>query len=228
MSVKLGTRCKRVGFGYRSRDLLSMKQTHYPRHSLATWPRAREVKVGSRKFPSKCQVLSRLISRPLPEIDPRKHVSVLPVIMTNARKVLYPMKWNEDHLLQVHSKLTDQLINWFYSLEQSTFWFYLYFFISFALITYSYSVEVLFILWIYTQSVGLLGLVISPSQGFYLNTGQHKHRITHTYTLTIHALSGMRTHDHGLRASEDSSCLRPLVYLDWRPTWYTDNNLACQ
>jgi hypothetical protein len=28
-----------------------------------------------------------------------------------------------------------------------------------------------------SQMVGLLGRVISPSQGLYLNTGQHKHRI---------------------------------------------------
>jgi hypothetical protein len=31
------------------------------------------------------------------------------------------------------------------------------------------------------QTVGLLGRVISSSQGLYLNTGQHKHRIN-TYT----------------------------------------------
>jgi hypothetical protein len=42
---------------------------------------------------------------------------------------------------------------------------------------------VMFNLWIYTQSVGLLGRVIGPSQGPYLNTGQHKHRINaHTHT----------------------------------------------
>jgi hypothetical protein len=29
----------------------------------------------------------------------------------------------------------------------------------------------------FSQSVGLLGRAISPSQGRYLNTGQHKHRI---------------------------------------------------
>jgi hypothetical protein len=39
-----------------------------------------------------------------------------------------------------------------------------------------------FSLWIYTQSVGLLGRVIGPSQGLYINTGQHKNRITHTHT----------------------------------------------
>jgi hypothetical protein len=34
----------------------------------------------------------------------------------------------------------------------------------------------------FSQTVGLLGRVISPSQGRYLNTGQHKHRINaYTY-----------------------------------------------
>jgi hypothetical protein len=44
----------------------------------------------------------------------------------------------------------------------------------------------------YRQSVELLGRGISPSQGSYLYTGQHKHRITQT---DIHAVSGIRTHD---------------------------------
>jgi hypothetical protein len=58
----------------------------------------------------------------------------------------------------------------------------------------------------FTQSAGLLGRVTSPSQGPYLHTGQHKHRInTHT---DIHALSRIRTHDPNVRAREDSSCLR--------------------
>jgi hypothetical protein len=39
----------------------------------------------------------------------------------------------------------------------------------------------LFSFLIYSQLVGLLERVISPSQGRYLNTGQHKHRIN-TYT----------------------------------------------
>jgi hypothetical protein len=43
----------------------------------------------------------------------------------------------------------------------------------------------------FTQTVGLLGRVISPSQGRYLYTGQHKHRINaHT---DIHVLNGIRT-----------------------------------
>jgi hypothetical protein len=47
--------------------------------------------------------------------------------------------------------------------------------------------------WSFTHSVGLHGRGISPSQGRYLHTGQHKHRINaHT---DIHASSGIRTHD---------------------------------
>jgi hypothetical protein len=48
--------------------------------------------------------------------------------------------------------------------------------------------------WSYTQSVGLLGRGISPSQGLYLYTEQHKHKIN-THNTGIHASSGIRTHD---------------------------------
>jgi hypothetical protein len=34
----------------------------------------------------------------------------------------------------------------------------------------------------------------------------------HIYTPNIHALSGIRTHDYGVRVSEDNSYLRPLIY----------------
>jgi hypothetical protein len=38
----------------------------------------------------------------------------------------------------------------------------------------------------FSQAVGFLGRVISPSQGRYLNTGQHKHRINaYTYQISI-------------------------------------------
>jgi hypothetical protein len=63
----------------------------------------------------------------------------------------------------------------------------------------------------FTQTVGLLGWVISPSQGRYLHTGWHKHRINvHT---DIHALSWIRTHDPSVQASEE--CLRPRGHSDW-------------
>jgi hypothetical protein len=62
-----------------------------------------------------------------------------------------------------------------------------------------------------SQTVGLFGRVISSSQGLYLNTGQHKHRKTHTHTKHP-CPEWIRTHDPGLRASEDSTYLRPLGY----------------
>jgi hypothetical protein len=53
---------------------------------------------------------------------------------------------------------------------------------------------------IFTQTVGLLGRVISPSQGRYLHTGQQKHRINaHT---GIHAFewdSNRRSHSSSER-----------------------------
>jgi hypothetical protein len=54
--------------------------------------------------------------------------------------------------------------------------------------------------WSYTQSVELLGRGISRSQGRYLHTGQHKHRIK-AHNTDIHALSGIRTHDPSGRTS---------------------------
>jgi hypothetical protein len=98
-------------------------------------------------------------------------------------------------------------------------------YINFLYLTLTLSRFLVF-LSVYTQSVGFLELVIGPSQGLYINTGQHKHRInahTHTHTPNIHALSGIRAHDHSVRASEDSSCFRPLGYRD-RPIHYTKRN----
>jgi hypothetical protein len=67
----------------------------------------------------------------------------------------------------------------------------------------------------FTQTTGLLGGVISPPQGRYLNTGQHKHRIN--ADTDINASSGIGTHDPSVRASEDSSCRRPRGHCDRRP-----------
>jgi hypothetical protein len=65
---------------------------------------------------------------------------------------------------------------------------------------------------IFTQTVGLLGRVICPSQGRYLHTGQHKHRIN--VQRDVHPLSGIRTHDPSVWAIEDSSYLRPRGHCD--------------
>jgi hypothetical protein len=65
----------------------------------------------------------------------------------------------------------------------------------------------------FSQTVGLLRWMISSSHGRYLHTGKHKHRIN-TYTHQTNALIGIRTHYPSVRASEDSSCLRPRGYWD--------------
>jgi hypothetical protein len=60
-------------------------------------------------------------------------------------------------------------------------------------------------------STGLLGRVINPSQGRYMYRNTENAR-TYKQALNIYALSGVRTHNAGFRASEDSTCLRPLGY----------------
>jgi hypothetical protein len=65
----------------------------------------------------------------------------------------------------------------------------------------------------FSQTVGLLGRVISPSQGRYLQTGQLKQN-KRIYTTNFHALSEIRTHNPSVRADEDGSCLRPHGHCD--------------
>jgi hypothetical protein len=72
--------------------------------------------------------------------------------------------------------------------------------------------SIILLLWLYSPLLGL-GRGISQSQGLYLHTKQHKHRIN-AHNTDIHALSGIRTDDPSVRASEDSSCLRPRGHCD--------------
>jgi hypothetical protein len=73
--------------------------------------------------------------------------------------------------------------------------------------------------------------VISPSQGRYLHTEQHKLRIN--AHRDCHALIGIRTHDPSIRASEDSSCLRPrghygrrrILFINTKPLTLIRNHL---
>jgi hypothetical protein len=67
----------------------------------------------------------------------------------------------------------------------------------------------------FSRTVGRLRRVSSSSQGLYLNRGQYKQN-KRIHTPNIHALSGIRTHDTSVRASEESSCLRPRGYCDRR------------
>jgi hypothetical protein len=99
----------------------------------------------------------------------------------------------------VHLQLLLLLLLLFYYYYSSTA-------LCWALTTFSVS-------WSYTQSVGLLGREISLSQDLYLHTEQHEHRIN-VHNTDIHALSGIRTHDPRVQASEDSSYLRPRGHCD--------------
>jgi hypothetical protein len=76
----------------------------------------------------------------------------------------------------------------------------------------------------FRHSEGLLGGggVISSSQGLYLYTKTH----IHTQTPNIHFLSWIRTYGPGLRASEDSACLRPLGYRDRLEQSITSNKFT--
>jgi hypothetical protein len=66
----------------------------------------------------------------------------------------------------------------------------------------------------FSQTVGLLRRVISPSQGRCPNTGQHKqNKRIHTHQTSMPQV-GFWTHDPSVRASEDSSCLSPRGYCD--------------
>jgi hypothetical protein len=69
-----------------------------------------------------------------------------------------------------------------------TYCYYYYGFIALCCALAAFSVS-----WSDTQSVGLPGRGISPSQGFYLHKEQHKHRIN-AHNTHIHAYSGIRTH----------------------------------
>jgi hypothetical protein len=72
----------------------------------------------------------------------------------------------------------------------------------------------------HSQTVGLLRRLISSSQGLYLNTGRHKHRINAYTHLTSMPWVG---------ANEDSTCLSPLGYCD-RPLsrmWISSTPRSC-
>jgi hypothetical protein len=96
------------------------------------------------------------------------------------------------------------------------YYYYYYYYGSTAL---CWALAAFSVSWSYTQSAGLLGRGISQSQGLYLQTEQHKNRIN-AHNTDIHALSGIRTHDPSVRASEDISCLRPGGHCDRREFYY--------
>jgi hypothetical protein len=87
---------------------------------------------------------------------------------------------------------------------------YLSIYLSMTLQLFCWAFVSFSVSWPFTQSVGLHGRGISPSQGRYLHTGHRKHRIN----ANIHASSGNRTHDASVWAGDDISYLRPRGHCD--------------
>jgi hypothetical protein len=69
---------------------------------------------------------------------------------------------------------------------------------------------------IFLHTVGLLGRVISSSQGLYLNTGQHKqnkHTHTHTHTHTKHPCPEWNSNIRSRLPSEETTCLMGSIHV---------------
>jgi hypothetical protein len=64
---------------------------------------------------------------------------------------------------------------------------------------------------LFTQSVWLLGREMSPSQGRYLHTGQHRHRVN---AYRHPCLKWDLNRHPSFLPGEDSSCLRPREHCD--------------
>jgi hypothetical protein len=86
-------------------------------------------------------------------------------------------------------------------------YYYYYYYYYYGSTILCWALAAFSVSWSYTQLVELLWRGISPSQVLYLHTEQHKDGIN-AHNTDIHVLSGIRTHDHSVRANEDSSCLR--------------------
>jgi hypothetical protein len=81
----------------------------------------------------------------------------------------------------------------------------------------------------FTQLIGLLGRVVSPSPGRYLHnrTTQTQNKRTQTHP----CLEWDSKPRSSVRASEDSSCLRPCAHCDRQPCFYVGylrNLIPCQ
>jgi hypothetical protein len=90
---------------------------------------------------------------------------------------------------------------------------YYYYYYYYCFTALFWALAAFSVYWSYTQSIWLLGRRISLSQGRYLHTEQHKHRIN-AHNTDIPALSGIWTPDPNVQTSKDSSCLRPRGHCD--------------
>jgi hypothetical protein len=148
----------------------------------------------------------------------------------------FGQKWHGEclahYLLQIHTSLHNLTVICYYSLR---YFVYIYCISSIRIMAIDSKLKIaigFFFLWHYSPNFGLgLPLWNSPFHFGLLDlkrllggwsarrkastcTQTQKNAHTHIETLNIHALSGIRTHDPGFRASEDSACLRPLCYCD--------------
>jgi hypothetical protein len=113
---------------------------------------------------------------------------------------------------RLHGVMSQKPTRWIYAEKTETIYVRLSIYLSICGFTAFVGLGSFFSFLIHTQSVGLFGRGISPSQGRYLYTEQHKHR-TDAHT-DIHTSSVIKTHDPSVRASEDSSCLGPRGHCD--------------
>jgi hypothetical protein len=112
------------------------------------------------------------------------HISIMKLIQLMAfRKII--VVHSDNHLKQTHT-LPAQSVE-FFNIHQCGIYYYHCIFFSTALPAYSGPRTLIQFRNHFSQRVGHLERVISPSKGHYLNTGQHKHRInsyTHQTSMT--------------------------------------------
>jgi hypothetical protein len=120
--------------------------------------------------------------------------------------------WAQD---KIHQTTLNEFIEVPLSNKICYLWIRIYIYYCYGSTALCWALTAFSVSWSYTQPVGLIGWGISLSQGRYQHTEQHKHRIN-AHNTNIHALGGIRTHDPSVRASEDSSCLRPRGHCDRR------------
>jgi hypothetical protein len=80
------------------------------------------------------------------------------------------------------------------------YYYYYYYYYYYGCTALCWALSSFSVSWSYTHTAGLIGRVISPSQGLYLHTEQHKRTIK-AHNTNIHASIVIRTHDPSVRAS---------------------------
>jgi hypothetical protein len=130
---------------------------------------------------------------------PRSEQLILEVAALIQIKSFSSRNWLKHYAASVQDTCTHILLpHWLYSLIQA--------------LAASMKLSVSLQLQDLGQSAGLLGRLISSSQGHSTCTQTQKN----AHTNTKHPCpEWVGTHGHGVRVGEDSSCLWPLCYRDW-------------